>query len=224
MKNTKELGKLISLEGMDGCGKSSALIYLKDKFLERNIPSISTYEVGGTPIGKQLRAIAFNKQEEVLDPLSRLLLMYAARIQHIRRVIEPAILSGTHVLTDRYNDSTKVYQGKIDGLEKQMAQIEASTPMRMVAVNADIVIYFKVDTERAYSRGKARSNVDNTQYKTDLELANKINMHYDQILMQRMNDAPGSVFVVDANKSQEEVYKQLDQFVIMFENYINLGK
>ena len=162
------------LEGLScAIRKSSALIYLKDKFLERNIPSISTYEVGGTPIGKQLRAIAFNKQEEVLDPLSRLLLMYAARIQHIRRVIEPAILSGTHVLTDRY---------------------------------------------------KARSNVDNTQYKTDLELANKINMHYDQILMQRMNDAPGSVFVVDANKSQEEVYKQLDQFVIMFENYINLGK
>ena len=217
MIGTRKLGSLISLEGMDGCGKSTAVAYLKAAFEKHSLPVITTFEVGGTPIGKELRNLAFVKRaDEQLDPLARLLLVYAARIQHIRQVIQPAVLAGTHVITDRYNDTTRIYQGKIDRLASDMDKIESVTPMRMLATRANYVIYFKVDTEVAYSRGKARTNVNNDTYKNDIAKADQINKYYDEYFSKINENNPGSVFIVDANGDLESVHKQLDDFVEMF--------
>ena len=217
MTQQPRLGSFITLEGMDGCGKSLAREYLTSAFEKKGMPVVSTYEVGGTPIGKELRAIAFSKRDdEQLDPVSRLLLIYAARMQHIRTVIEPAIRAGTHVITDRFNDSTRVYQGCIDGLNREMDQIEACMPMRMLSSRANYAIYFKVDTAVAYSRGKARTNVGNNTYKNDFEKAERINKAYDDHFLELYKKEPSSVFVVDANVSVVGVNKQLDGFVEMF--------
>ena len=208
---------------MDGCGKSTGRQYLANAFIKAGLPSISTYEMGGTPIGKELRSIAFSKRDdEILDPISRLLLVYASRMQHIRNVIEPAVRNGTHVITDRFNDTTRIYQGKIDGLDKQMDQIEACNPMRMLAARANYVIYFKVDTIVAYNRGIARKNVDNDQYKNDLIKADIINKEYDNLFQTLYTKDPSSVYVVNANGNMESVYLQLDGFVSMFKSLCDL--
>jgi len=223
MHTARKLGSLISLEGMDGCGKSTGRQYLANAFIKAGLPSISTYEMGGTPIGKELRSIAFSKRDdEILDPISRLLLVYASRMQHIRNVIEPAVRNGTHVITDRFNDTTRIYQGKIDGLDKQMDQIEACNPMRMLAARANYVIYFKVDTIVAYNRGIARKNVDNDQYKNDLIKADIINKEYDNLFQTLYTKDPSSVYVVNANGNMESVYLQLDGFVSMFKSLCDL--
>ena len=225
MNEPRRIGSLIALEGMDGCGKTLAREYLTHSFIRNGLPAISTHEIGGTPIGKELRNIAFCKREdETLDPISRLLLLYASRMQHIRKVIEPAIRNGTHVITDRFNDSTRIYQGKIDNLDKQMDQIEACNPLRMLAARANYVLYFKVDTEIAFNRGVARKNVDNDTYKNDLTKAELINKSYDNLFLDLYKKSPSSVFVVDANKDIPHVKQQLDNFVAMFKSMIQLGR
>ena len=220
----QKFGKLISLEGMDGCGKSTAREYLVKAFERANLSVVGTYEVGGTPIGKQLRNIAFTKRDdETLTPLARLLLIYAARLQHIEEVISPAILAGKHVITDRYNDTTQVYQGKLDKLEEQMRVMESTYPLRKLAMRADVTIYFKIDTDVAFNRGNKRSNVDNDVYKKDLGKANQINAQYDTILMGYKKKNPAAIYVVDANQDQDGVNKQLDAFVEMFIGLVQVG-
>jgi dTMP kinase len=214
MTKQSKTGRLIALEGMDGCGKSVGKEYLKAAFEKAGLSAVATYEVGGTPIGKELRTLAFKKRDdESLDPLARLLLIYAARIQHIRQVLWPAISTGSYVITDRYNDTTRIYQGLLDNLDREMDQIEACAPMRLLAQRADYVVYFKVDTEVAYQRGRARKDVDNDTYKNDLEKADKINKHYDDYFKKIAQETPQAVFVVNANEDLASVHQQLDQFV-----------
>lgn len=216
LRQTRKYGKLIAIEGLDGSGKSSVRDILVQALQERNVDTIGTFEVGATPIAKELRDLCFIKRDEVLDPISRLLMVYAARMQHIRQVIQPHIERGTCVVTDRYNDSTRVYQGKIDGLERHMEQLESLECMRILSSPADITIYLKVDPETAYERGIARKNVNNDTYKNDFSKAVRIDQAYMGILLDRSVKDRSSVFIVNANLSIEQVRDQIYQFADMF--------
>ena len=206
-------GLFIAVEGMDGCGKTTIVQYLVDKLHEFGSKTIATYEVGGTAIGKELRNLCFKKREdEPVDPLARLLMVYAARIQHIRNVIKPGLEEGYNVVTDRYNISTKVYQGILDQLSSKMDLIEA-------AINRDtglglvpnVVIFLDVDPDVAYSRGTARVAVDNDAYKNDIEKARKIGGIYRGILARHKAKYPNSVvYEIDANQSIEFVKSEID--------------
>lgn len=205
-------GLFISIEGMDGSGKSSIVKYLADKLNEAGSKTICTHEVGGTPIGRELRNICFTKNDnEIIDPISRLLMIYASRIQHIRNVIEPAILNGINVVSDRYNDSTKVYQGIVDNLKSDMDKLEAVAPLRLVASNAKLTIFLKIDTKTSFERGNKREVIDNDVYKNDYAKADLINKAYNDILDKRSTEYPGSVFMINANQSLEEVKKDIDR-------------
>lgn len=204
-------GLFISIEGMDGSGKSSIVKYLADKLNEAGSKTICTHEVGGTPIGRELRNICFIKREEFLDPVARLLLIYASRIQHIRNIIAPAISAGINVVTDRYNDTTKVYQGVVDNLKSDMDKLEAVAPLRLIASNAKLTVFLKINTKTSFERGNKREVVDNDTYKNDYAKAELINKAYNDILDKRSIEYPGSVFMINANQSLEEVKKDIDR-------------
>lgn len=100
-------GKFITLEGVDGAGKSTHLDFLADKIRARGVELVVTREPGGTVLGEKLRQLLLN---EAMQPDTELLLMYAARAEHVATVIKPALAKGTWVLSDRFHDASFAYQ------------------------------------------------------------------------------------------------------------------
>ena len=107
-------GVFISFEGIDGAGKSTHITPLADALRERGRTVTLTREPGGTPLAEKIRELALN---EAMDPLSEALLMFAARREHLRQVIEPALHRGDFVLCDRFTDATFAYQGAGRGFD-----------------------------------------------------------------------------------------------------------
>lgn len=103
-------GRFIAFEGGEACGKST-----QTQRLARRIDAVVTREPGGTPLGEEIRSLLLHASHDV-DPRAEALLMAAARAQHVRDVIEPALASGRHVVTDRYTASSLAYQGEGRGL------------------------------------------------------------------------------------------------------------
>jgi dTMP kinase len=107
----KMLGKFITFEGLDGCGKSTQLEKLAAVLRVRGIDVVTTREPGGTIIGERIRAVLLDSRTAGLDPHAEMALMFAARAQLIAEVIAPALEDGQWVLCDRFTDSTEAYQG-----------------------------------------------------------------------------------------------------------------
>jgi dTMP kinase len=103
--------KFISLEGVEGVGKSTALRFIEDELNQSGILFTRTREPGGTPIAEQIRGILLAKHTESLCPMTELLLMFAARVQNIEQVIKPALAAGQWVISDRFTDASFAYQG-----------------------------------------------------------------------------------------------------------------
>src|SRR5215510_6861406 len=112
-----KLGKLITFEGIDGCGKSTQMRLLEQYLIERGLDVATTREPGGTELGKKIRAALLDGGEGSVEPLAELLLYAADRAQHVRRVIMPALAEGKVVLSDRFYDATTVYQGYARGFD-----------------------------------------------------------------------------------------------------------
>jgi len=104
-------GKFITLEGCEGVGKSTSLEFMANYLRERGIDTIVTREPGGTPLAEEIRALVLNKRDEAVDATAELLLIFAARAQHVNTVILPALKAGRWVLSDRFTDATYAYQG-----------------------------------------------------------------------------------------------------------------
>lgn len=109
-------GKFITFEGGEATGKSTQSKRLAERLERAGIPVIVTREPGGTPVGEDVRALIM--KDRPTDPVTELLLFAAARAEHMTSVIRPALYDGTWVISDRFIDSTRVYQGKLYGLER----------------------------------------------------------------------------------------------------------
>ena len=109
----------ISVEGIEGCGKSTLVNGLDQHLQERNIDYVITKEPGSTSIGKILRSILLDKKQQI-SPLTELLLMFSDRLDHLDKVIKPSLEAGKIVITDRYIDSTYAYQGAGRGIPKKI--------------------------------------------------------------------------------------------------------
>jgi dTMP kinase len=203
--NSSNKGIFIAVEGMDGCGKSTITKHVCELLKKAGHDVVQTYEMGGTPIGKELRKICFSKREdESLDPIARLMMVFSARIQHLKEVINPAIQAGKIVVSDRYAMSTMVYQGHNDGLSNQIENLHNVVGVRK---HPDIYIWLKIDPEVAYARGNARNGVDNDVYKTDLSIATRTALAYQNEFTY--NRVPR--IELDANQDLECVIKQLEE-------------
>lgn len=149
-------GTFITLEGIDGCGKTTQLEQL-DRYLQaRGIRAIITCEPGGTEIGRKIRDLLLDIRHQQMQAATEMLLYAADRAQHVREKLRPALARGEVILCDRYADSTRAYQGVARGLDP--ALIEQLISIATEGLRPDLTLLFDLPVEAAAARRHARVN------------------------------------------------------------------
>jgi len=143
-------GKFITFEGTEGVGKTTNMDFVAQTLAARGIKLVRTREPGGTPMAERVRAILLDPQSEAIDPEAELLLVFAARAQHLARVIRPALESGSWVLCDRFTDATYAYQGGGRGLP--IARIAALEREVQGTLQPDLTIYLDLPIATGLAR------------------------------------------------------------------------
>jgi dTMP kinase len=143
--------RLISLEGGEGAGKTSALVAVRELLQSRGHEVVLTREPGGTPLAERIRELLLSPREEALAPETELLLMFAARAQHVREVIRPALQRGAFVVSDRFTDSSYAYQADGRGLDRALVE---ELERKVVGLKPGLTLLLDLDVRE----GRARAN------------------------------------------------------------------
>ncbi len=199
-------GKFITLEGMDGAGKSTHLSWLPAFLEARGVRVCLTREPGGTPLGEKLRELMLDKNQK-LHPDTEALLMFAARREHIDKVILPALNAGTWVLCDRFTDATFAYQAGGSGLAWE--RIGALENWVQGTLQPDLTLYFDVPAEV----GKARTNAVREPDRFEQEgrsFFDRVRAGY----LRRLEENPVRMHRVDGTATLEEVKKAVENIII----------
>jgi dTMP kinase len=151
-----KLGKLITFEGIDGCGKSTQMRLLEQYLTERGVAVVSTREPGGTELGGKVRSALLDGAKGSVEPLAELLLYAADRAQHVRRVIMPALAEGKVVLCDRFYDATTVYQGYARGFDMKL--VNQLNELATGGLKPDLTLLFDLDVETGLKRTRRRGD------------------------------------------------------------------
>ena len=148
-------GKFITFEGGEGVGKTTNVAFVESYLQARNVPVVVTREPGGTPLAEKLRTLLLDKKTEAMAEEAELLLMFAARAQHLKHVIEPALARGDWVICDRFTDATYAYQG--GGRNMKIKTIEWLEILVQGNLRPDLTLLLdapvKIGIERARKRG-----------------------------------------------------------------------
>jgi dTMP kinase len=140
----------ITLEGPEGSGKTSQIALLSAFLRQQGFSVVTTREPGGTRIGDQIRAVLHDVENNAMTAVTELLLYSAARAQHVRELIQPALATGQIVLCDRYADSTLAYQGYGRGMD--LADLGAMTRVATGGLQPDLTLLLDIDVERGLAR------------------------------------------------------------------------
>lgn len=151
-------GKFITIEGTEGVGKSTNLAYLKAYFEKHGIACLVTREPGGTQLGEKIRTLLLSVSDEKLDATAELLLIFAARAQHLDKVIRPALSKGIWVLCDRFTDATFAYQGAGRGIAHE--HIEVLQKLVQHTLRPDLTLILDLDPVIGMRRAKQRAALD----------------------------------------------------------------
>jgi dTMP kinase len=193
-------GRFVTVEGIDGAGKSSHLESLADWFRARGHEVLSTREPGGTPLAERLRALFLS---EPMDALSEALLVFAARRDHLQQVIVPALQRGSVVICDRFTDATFAYQGAGRGFDGGvLTQLEAWV---QEGLQPDLTLWLDVAPEVAASRRAAAREADRFE-RLDLEFFARVRVGY----VQRAAMHPGRIVRIDAARDVTAVRTQIE--------------
>lgn len=195
-------GKFITLEGMDGAGKTTHLEWLRGKLAARGIALAVTREPGGTPLGEALRKLLLDNHDP-RHPDTEALLMFAARREHIAQVIEPALAAGHCVLCDRFTDATYAYQAGGSGMSwERVAELE-----RWVqgALQPDLTLYFDLDP--VVGRARARRAREPDRFEREKQA------FYERVraaYLRRAAEHPRRIRVIDASRTISEIQLELE--------------
>lgn len=153
--NHPSKGRLICLEGGEGAGKSTALKVVRDWLTARGREVLATREPGGTPVAEKIRALLLAPETGSIDPVTELLLMFAARRENVVDVIEPALARGVDVICDRFTDASHAYQGGGRGLGSEPVEMLAGLVHPGLVPDLVVVLDVPVETGLARIRGRA---------------------------------------------------------------------
>jgi len=196
-------GRFITIEGGEGAGKSTAQTFLADKLTAQGISVLQTREPGGTPLAEAIRRNLLSVDEEAPVEMAELLLVFAARAQHLAKVIEPALEQGQWVLCDRFTDATYAYQGAGRGLSAALiGKLEALVQGDR---RPDTVILLDMPPQIGLARAKARGALDRFEQEGQV-FFERVRQGY----LERAAAFPDRYVVIDAAEELSEVQASLE--------------
>ena len=196
-------GRFITIEGGEGAGKSTAQRYLAEKLTAQGVSVVQTREPGGTPLAEAIRRNLLSLDEEAPVEMAELLLVFAARAQHLSKVIEPALNQGQWVLCDRFTDATYAYQGAGRGLSaKHIGKLEALVQGDR---RPDTVILLDMPPEIGLARARARGALDRFEQEKHA-FFERVRQGY----LRRAAEFPNRYVIVDAAQERTRVQKSLE--------------
>jgi len=209
--------KLITFEGIEGSGKSTQIKLVAEYFVEKNVPIIVTQEPSGTDIGRKIGSILFNSEHYYMCAETEMFLFCAARAQHVREKIMPALEQNKVVLCDRFSDATYAYQGAGRGLDHEF--IRLINDYSALYLKPDLTLLFDLPVEIGLQRATDRNNrlkepssIDRFE-RENIDFHQRIREGYLNILR---ND-PQRFRLIDANRDvnaiQEEVRRHISDFI-----------
>ncbi|MBF9046353.1 dTMP kinase [Rhodobacterales bacterium LSUCC0031] len=191
-------GHFISLEGIDGSGKSTQAKALAAWLRTQGRDPVLTREPGGAPGAEEIRRLLVEGDPERWSPETEILLFTAARRDHLERTIRPALAAGRDVITDRFADSTRIYQGATRGdLRGMVDDIHA----RAIAIEPDLTLILDIDPEIALARGLARRSGEDRFEDFGLAFQKKLHQGFRALA----SEAPGRCVLIDASRAPDEI-------------------
>jgi dTMP kinase len=192
-------GRFITLEGIEGAGKSTLARALESALRERGLPVIVTREPGGSPLAERLRAILLERGTERITPVAETLLMFAARSLHIESRIRPALEQGSWVICDRFSDATRAYQGAGRGVDAALIESLAQ------AVHAPLwpqrTLLLDLPVELGLTRARARRAGGDRFEDEERQFFERVRARYLQVAA----DEPRRVRIIDARLDPAQV-------------------
>lgn len=198
-------GKFITLEGMDGAGKTTHLEWLRGRLSGKGIPLTVTREPGGTALGEALRGMLLDNREP-RQPETEALLMFAARSEHIAQVIAPALAAGQWVLCDRFTDATYAYQAGGSGMAwGRVAELERWVQGEL---QPDLTLYFDLAPEIGRARARQAREPDRFE-REQLAFYERVRAAY----LRRAQEHPQRMRIVDASRTIAEIQNELENII-----------
>ena len=192
-------GIFITFEGIEGAGKSTLIDFIETFLLKEGYDVIKTREPGGTKIGEQIREILLNNENYITSD-SELLLMFAARAQHIKEIILPALMADKIVLCDRFTDASYAYQGGGRGIEVERILL---VEKMLGDLTPDLTLLLDLNVNSGMERTKNRSKLDRFESEETI-FFEKIRKVY----LERANNNPERFHIINAEKSLNDVNEQ----------------
>jgi dTMP kinase len=184
--------RFISLEGGEGAGKSTVLAALEARLRAQGIEAVTTREPGGTPLAEQIRGLLLDTRHEAPSSETELLLMFAARAQHVRETILPALERGAWVISDRFTDASYAYQGAARGGDSDfIAELER----RVVGITPGMTLLLDVPVEVGLERAQKRGDADRIEGE-QRDFFERVRASY----LARADAEPGRFRVIDATQ------------------------
>ena len=196
-------GLFLTFEGPDGSGKSTQLRLLAARLRALGHDVLETAEPGGTPIGAQIRRVLLDAKNRELGPTTELLLMFASRAQNVEQAILPALAKGQIVLSDRFTDSTLVYQGVARGMGAEVVYELDRIACRGLVPDLTLVIDIDTETglQRARSRNRETQDVETRMDQQSVRFHRKVREGYRQLAA----DEPRRVRLIDGSRQEAAV-------------------
>jgi dTMP kinase len=194
-------GRFLTIEGIEGVGKSTQVARLSKGLSERGIAHVVTREPGGTPLAERIREIVLNSRDETLPPTAELLLMFAARAVHLTNHVEPQLTAGRWVVCDRFIDATYAYQG--GGRRLGLDNIRQLETMVLGARRPDLTVLLDLPVDQALRRARQR-NAGAAADRFESERADFFE-RVREAYLSRAAAEPNRIAVVDASQSADRV-------------------
>jgi dTMP kinase len=206
------IGKFISIEGIEGAGKSTQLAFIRRYLSQNGKQLVVTREPGGTDLGEQIRTLLLTPTTSGMAVDTELLLMFAARAEHIEQVIKPALARGDWVLSDRFVDATFAYQGGGRGIDLQ--RITTLSEWALKGLQTDVTFLFDLSVELGQQRVLSRNQGIDRFEQEKVDFFQRIRQSYLQLARQE----PNRIKVIDASKTIVEIELQLST---LLDNLLN---
>ncbi|MGB5326053.1 MAG: dTMP kinase [Pseudomonadales bacterium] len=197
-------GKFITVEGLEGAGKSTNLAFLCSRLAHFAVRHVVTREPGGTPLAEEIRRLLLLPREEKMAPLCELLLLFAARAQHIDQVIEPALARGDWVVSDRFTDATFAYQGA--GRSLGTDRVNDLEALVQGTLRPDLTIFLDVPLQVGLARVARRGELDRFE-REKTEFFERVRGAY----LQRIAAEPQRFVHIDASRDLSAVQADIGE-------------